>query len=60
MYAHRTEVRSISVHWYTARAGKRFNTIGISGGDEITSLLYTGVTLLRAHQGAFRGGYTQY
>ena len=29
MYTHRTEVRSISVRWYTARAGKRFNTIGI-------------------------------
>ena len=41
MYTHRTlryEVRSILVRWYTARAGKRFNTIGISGGDEITSL----------------------
>ena len=45
MYTHRTEVHSISVRWYTTRAGKRFHTIGISGGDEIT-LLFTGVTLL--------------
>ena len=58
MYTHRTEVHSISVRWYTTRAGKRFHTIGISGGDEIT-LLFTGVTLLHI-RGGFRGEYTQY